>query len=531
MLPEAERGSPEFWASQTPDAIAVVKGDRTLTYRDWNDQANRVADALAARGLKAGDRIGMRFRLGFHWYIVQRALQKLGVMQVAVNWKLTPDEAEYIVRDSGARGLACDDVDAGAWASKGFEFLITCGQAEQKSRAGLLKSLFGGGQAKQTSGLRVEDLIAEGQPIERFGPARAAMILYTSGTTGQPKGVPPADPATVDLARLMRYGASVAAAPQMTPNASVLLALPVHHGAGPAIAGGACAAGGTCVLLDPYDPEEALKLIEKHKIEFWTSVPTMLLRIQSLPDDVINKYDVSSIKALSTGAAAVPQSLKEWIVQRFGDNVLWEQYGCSEAGLLTYIAPEHQLAKPGSSGLPFDEVDIAIVDEDWNRLPAGETGEIAVNTPVVLKNYIGKDTLGEDVIKDGYYRTGDVGHLDEDGFLFITDRIKDMIVAGGVNIYPAEIEKAVVAHPDVEDCAVIGIPNADFGEKPLAFIVRRRGSDVTEDDILSFLEGRLASYKKPRAFEFIDQLPTSAMGKVMKTELRAPYWKDKERKV
>ena len=214
-----------------------------------------------------------------------------------------------------------------------------------------------------------------------------------------------------------------------------------------------------------------------------------------------------------------------------GDNILWERYGCSEAGMLTYIAPEHQLTKPGSSGLPFDEVDIAIIDEDWNRLSVGETGEIAVNTPVVLKNYIGQDALGEDVVKDGYYRTGDVGHLDEDGFLFITDRIKDMIVAGGVNVYPAEIEKAIVAHPDVEDCAVIGIPHDDLGEKPLAFIVKRAGAEVTQDDILSFLDGRLASYKKPRDFEFIDQLPISSMGKVLKTDLRAPYWEGKERKV
>ena len=310
-----------------------------------------------------------------------------------------------------------------------------------------------------------------------------------------------------------------------------MLALPVHHGAGPAIAGGTCAVGGTCVLLDPYDPEEALKLIEAYKVAFWTAVPTMLLRIQSLPEDVLNKYDTGSIQALNTGAAAVPQSLKEWIVERMGDNVLWEQYGCSEAGMLTYTAPEHQLTKPGSSGLPFDEVDIAIVDEDWNRLSAGETGEIAVNTPLVLKNYIGQDALGEDVVKDGYYRTGDVGHLDEDGFLFITDRIKDMIVAGGVNVYPAEIEKAIVAHPDVEDCAVIGIPHDDLGEKPLAFIVRKAGSDVTQDDILSFLDANLASYKKPRDFEFIEQLPISPMGKVLKTELRAPYWKDRERKV
>ena len=509
MLPEAEMGSPEFWAAQTPDAIAVVKDGKTLTYESWNDQANRVADALAARGLKAGDRIGMRFRLNFQWFIVQRALQKIGVMQVAVNWKLTPDEADFIVRDSGARGLVCDDVNAAGWATKEFEFLITVGQGEG------------------SLGLRFEDLLAQGNPTERFGPARAAMILYTSGTTGQPKGVPPIDLETVDLARLMRYGASVAAAPPMVPKAATLLSLPVHHGAGPAIASGTCAVGGTCVLLDPYDPEEALKLIEAHKISVWTAVPTMLLRIQSLPDGLIDKYDISSIQALSTGAAPVPQSLKEWIVERMGENVLWEQYGCSEAGMLTYIAPEHQLTKPGSSGLPFDGVDIAIIDEDWNRLATGEKGEIAVNTPLVLKNYIGQEALGEDVVKDGYYRTGDVGYLDEDGFLFITDRIKDMIVAGGVNVYPAEIEKAIVAHADVEDCAVIGVPHDDLGEKPLAFIVRKAGAGITENDILSFLEGRLASFKKPRDFEFVDQLPINPMGKVLKTELRAPYWKDK----
>jgi long-chain acyl-CoA synthetase len=509
MLPEAEMGSPEFWAAQTPDAIAVVKDGKTLTYESWNDQANRVADALAARGLKAGDRIGMRFRLNFQWFIVQRALQKIGVMQVAVNWKLTPDEADFIVRDSGARGLVCDDVNAAGWATKEFEFLITVGQGEG------------------SLGLRFEDLLAQGNPTERFGPARAAMILYTSGTTGQPKGVPPTDLETVDLARLMRYGASVATAPPMVPKAATLLSLPVHHGAGPAIASGTCAVGGTCVLLDPYDPEEALKLIEAHKISVWTAVPTMLLRIQSLPDGLIDKYDVSSIQALSTGAAPVPQSLKEWIVERMGENVLWEQYGCSEAGMLTYIAPEHQLTKPGSSGLPFDGVDIAIIDEDWNRLATGEKGEIAVNTPLVLKNYISQEALGEDVVKDGYYRTGDVGYLDEDGFLFITDRIKDMIVAGGVNVYPAEIEKAIVAHADVEDCAVIGVPHDDLGEKPLAFIVRKAGAGITGNDILSFLEGRLASFKKPRDFEFVDQLPINPMGKVLKTELRAPYWKDK----
>jgi long-chain acyl-CoA synthetase len=176
-------------------------------------------------------------------------------------------------------------------------------------------------------------------------------------------------------------------------------------------------------------------------------------------------------------------------------------------------------------------VQIAIVDEQWNRLDAGVTGEIAVNTPVVLSNYLGHERLDENTVKDGYYRTGDVGHLDADGFLFITDRIKDMIVAGGVNIYPAEIEKALVQHPAVNDAAVIGIPEPTFGEQPLAFVVADPSLAPTAEELLSFLDGRLAPYKKPRQFVFVDQLPLSPMGKVLKTELRAPYWKDHSRRV
>jgi long-chain acyl-CoA synthetase len=257
----------------------------------------------------------------------------------------------------------------------------------------------------------------------------------------------------------------------------------------------------------------------------------MLLRIQALPDHVLDRYDLSSITALSTGAAPVPQSLKEWIVDRLGDGVLWEAYGASEAGMISYSAPEHQLTRPGTSGIPYDGVEIAIVDDDWNRLAPGQTGEIAVNTPMVLNHYLGREPLSENTVKDGFYRTGDVGHLDAEGFLFITDRIKDMIVAGGVNIYPAEIEKALVEHPGVVDAAVIGIPEPDFGEQPLAFIVAAPGVEFTADDLLSFLDGRLASFKKPRQFQFVDELPMSPMGKVLKTELRAPYWEGRERRV
>jgi long-chain acyl-CoA synthetase len=514
MLDGPEGGTPEHWAAERPDAIAVIKGEHALTYRDWNDQANRVAEGLARLGLVAGDRVGMRFRLDFPWFIVQRALQKLGVQQVAVNWKLTPDEADYILRDSGARGLACDDRDASAWAGLDAGVLLTVGQKPE------------------TAGTRLEDLIAGSEQVERFGPRRPNLVLYTSGTTGKPKGVAPRDGSSVvDVDRLMRYGASVGDVPPYPPSAIVLLTLPSHHGAGPGVAMGTCAKGGTVVLLDPFDPEEALRLIDRHRVQVWTAVPTMLLRVQSLPQETLDRFDLSSLLSLTLGAAPVPKSLKEWVIERLGPDVLWETYGCSEAGMLTFISPQDQTRKPGSSGLPYEGVEIAIVDDEWNRLPTGSAGEIAVNTPVVLKGYLGVQPLGEDVVKEGFYRTGDVGHLDEEGFLFITDRVKDMIVAGGVNIYPAEIEAAIIEHSDVENCAVIGVPQHDFGEQPLAFVVPKPGYTLTTDDIYAFLDGRLASFKKPRRIEFVDTLPTSPMGKVLKTELRKPYWGGRERNV
>jgi long-chain acyl-CoA synthetase len=380
--------------------------------------------------------------------------------------------------------------------------------------------------------VRYEDLLNTPVTSPRFGPLRAAFVLYTSGTTGAPRGVPPLDPSrAADPGRLARYQASVGGVPPYPDNPVTLLTLPVHHGAGVLSATNTCARGGTVVLLDPYDPEEALRLIDRHKVQVWAAVPTMQLRIQSLPEHVLDRYDLSSLTALSTGAAPVPQSLKEWIVDRLGEGVLWEAYGASEAGMISYAPPEYQLTKPGTSGIPYDGVDIAIVDESWNRLPAGESGEIAVNTPVVIDHYLGRDKLGEDAVKDGFYRTGDVGHLDEDGFLFITDRIKDMIVAGGVNIYPAEIEKVLVQHPAIVDAAVIGIPQNDFGEQPMAFIVAAPSAAVTEDDVLTFLQDRLASYKKPRRFAFVDELPVSPMGKVLKHVLRAPYWEGRARHV
>ena len=516
MLNSADAGSPEYWAETAPDSVAVCHGDDVLTYGEWNEQSNRVADSLAKLGLKAGDRIGMRFQLGFPWFILQRALQKLGVAQVTVNWKLTPPEANYILTDCEAVSLATDDLNPDLWLQQDVGTLITAGQQP-------------GHQS-----VRLEDLISDGDNTQRYGATRAEVILYTSGTTGNPKGVPtPSTPESdAALDRLQRYYASVSSRPaRPMKNRTVLLCIPLHHGGGQLSVSVALETGGTVVLLEKFDPEKSLMLIEKHNVNQWTSVPTMLQRIRSLPSNVLEKYDTSSLTTLICGAAPVGSDLKAWAKGFFGDDVLWETYGQSEAGMIGAISPQEQVVHPGASARAHVGVDIKIVDQEWNSLPTGTEGEIAVNSPVGITHYIGQPPLGEDSLRDGYLRTGDVGYLNEAGFLFITDRVKDMIVAGGVNIYPAEIEKVLTSHDGVESCAVIGIPQKDFGEQPLAFIVRRPHSAVDEDDLREYLEDRLAAYKRPRVYEFVEELPLNSTGKVMKNDLREKYWKDRERKI
>jgi long-chain acyl-CoA synthetase len=507
-----EPGSLEYWSATTPDAVAVVNGDRTMTYAEWNESSNRVAAGLAALGLARGDRMGMRFRLDLPWFVIHRALQKLGVDQVAVNWRLTVSETAYILQDSGASGLACDDVDPTHWVGQEIGRLLT---------------------VRQPHGhwLRYEDLATQSEPTPRFTDPRTQLVIYTSGTTGRPKGVRRDRTATTDVDRLQRYLQSIRSVPPIPPKCVTLLTMPVHHGGGADKAFATCRAGGTAVCLDPYRPEEALRLIERHRVQVWTAVPTMLQRVRALGDDVVDRYDLSSLRVVSTGAAPIAQPLKEWLVARLGPDVLWEVYGLTEAGMIAYCAPHDQLRKPGSCGRPFEGVEVAIVDDGWNHLPVGTTGEIAVNTPLVLSGYLGRERLGDDAVRDGFYRTGDVGHLDEDGYVYITDRARDMIVAGGVNIYPAEIEQEILRHPDVANCAVIGIPHDDFGEAILAFVVRRSGTVLGTDELLAFLDGRLARYKQPRRFEFVDDLPISTVGKVLKRELRLPYWQGAVRSV
>jgi long-chain acyl-CoA synthetase len=512
-------GSLEYWAAERPNAPAIIEGDRVVTWKAWNDEADRLAEGLAARGMVAGDVLVTRMQIRPEWPIASAAAGKLGLRLLGCNWRLTMAETRYVLENSGAHAILCDDAAPAALAPA-FQ--------------GLPLKLAASIDVAADGFASYAELIAAAPPEPRIAAGNPPLILYTSGTTGLPKGVVMGARGMDDpevRRRVAEYQQSVAGSRAPSPDDVVMVTLPMHHGAGPGTVWGATARGNTMVFLRRFDPEAALRLIERHRVTAWTGVPTMYKRIAGLPPDVVAKYDVSSVRALGVGAAPVPYSLKEWIIDHFGE-VLGEGYGTTETGMITALTAEMQRKKPGSSGLPHTHVTISIRAEDGTPLATGQEGEIWVNTPSVIRQYLNQAPLGPETLDaDGFFRTGDVGRLDDEGYLFITDRAKDMIVSGGVNIYPAEIEAAILTHPAVQDVAVIGVPNEEFGEEVKAFCELKAGRAAEPADILAHCTQTLASYKRPRTLEIVAELPRNTMGKLLKRELRDPYWKGRERNV
>jgi long-chain acyl-CoA synthetase len=508
--------SVEYWATHRPDAPAIHEADQVLTWREWNDRADKVAEGLAARGIQAGDVVAARTQIRTEWAILATALGKLGCSLLGLNWRLTPAEVRFVLSNSGATVMVCDDADPAplvdSLADLGLKLVVSIDREVEGA-------------------VNWADLeAAQGPP--RIATQEAALIIYTSGTTGLPKGVvmAPRDPSKVQ--EMSEYAASMESRISRQAEDVVLVTMPFSHGAGPGLVRGSIRAGNAMVFMRRFDPEQALKLIARHGVTFWVSVPTMLKRIASLPLETIKSHRTDTLRIIQTGAAPVPHALKEWVAEVFGPNVLNETYGSTETGMISQIGPEMLQLKPGSSGKPYAHVHISVRNSDGHVLPTGTAGELWVHTPFVISGYLNAPTLDEDTLDaDGFFRTGDVGYLDRDGYLFITDRAKDMIISGGVNLYPAEIEAALQQHPDVQDVAVIGIPDEEFGEQVKAFVEVKPGAQLGEADLRAFAAQTLASYKRPKTFEFVPELPRNVMGKVLKNDLRAPYWAGRERKV
>jgi long-chain acyl-CoA synthetase len=475
------------------DEIVFVAGDWRVSRADYRDRVARASTVLREMGVGAGDSIGIALRNTPQFFELLAAASALKAKAVPIAWRLKQDEVRYLVEDSRAK-LVFHDAES----------------------------------ASQMTGLPAVSLdayeraLANAEPAaEAEGAGGFAMELYSSGTTGRPKAIERDMPtaaqrsAMSSLNFLGRMGVDA-------PGEVHLMCGPLYHSQPIGFATSALAAGHRVVMMSGgFDAETCLATIEREKVSWITCVPTHFIRILALPEAVRTRYDLSSLKAVLHSAAPCPRDVKQAIIELLPPNTVWEIYGGTE-GAMTMISPQEWLAKPGSVGQAFPPgAELKILAADGTPLSPGESGLIYAR-PMMTFRYRGARELDEQTWRGDLYTLGDVGYLDEDGYLFITDRLKDMIISGGANVYPAEVEAVLFNHPAVGDTAVIGVPDPHWGEKVKA-LVELRGP-ANEEEIIAFCRSHLAHYKCPTSIDFVDRLPRDPNGKVRKRELRESYW-------
>jgi long-chain acyl-CoA synthetase len=504
LLASADRGMAVAWhAGRGPVAPALITPAATITYGQLNERANRLARAFRRRGLRRGDAVALLCSNRPEFVEVLLATQRSGLRLTTVNWHLTADEAGYIVDDCEARAFVAEarfaDVAGGATAA-------ASGAQVRLAVAGSLDGFddYDAAVAAEPGG-DVDD------------PALGSQMLYTSGTTGRPKGV-------------FRDEASLATAVMLARAAYRdgnvhLLTGPLYHAAPLLFSLNAPLIAGVPVVVMPaWDPEEALRLIERHRVTHTHMVPTMFHQLLALPDDVRARYDVSSLHNVLHGAAPCPVGVKQRLIEWLGP-VVNEYYAATE-GLGTWVDARTWLQKPGTVGKPVPEDQVVVADEEANPLPPGEVGLVWFKASEVPFEYFKDRSKTESSYRERHFTLGDMGYVDDDGFLFLTDRTANLIISGGVNIYPAEVDAVLLDHPAVADAAVIGVPNPEWGEEVLAVVELRAGVEPSgdlADELVGFCRARLAHYKCPRRVEFVDQLPRQDNGKIYKRLLRDRY--------
>jgi long-chain acyl-CoA synthetase len=508
---------PSANAATAPDRTAVVFGAVRYTWHQWNERINQLAHALGALGLGRGDKIAVMLHNCHQFLEVAQAASKTGLVTVPLNYRLRGREIEYIIDNSDARAIVAGD-----------EFVSEIAPLMEHLPGIVPGGYIVVGERSDARFARYEDLLAPQpttDPTERAAPSLNAMI-YTSGTTGRPKGV--YRPGGIDGQLLLgivqgfglRYGVEVHIVPA-----------PLYHSAPTLGSVLTIALGGTLVIMAKFDPEEFLALIDREKVTSCLVVPTIVKRVLALPDEVKRRYDVSSLHSLIVGAAPFPLETKLAAIEYFGD-CIYEYYGSTDAGLNTILPPADQRTRPASCGKVLDGQEIVILDDEGRQMPTGEVGNIYITNSLVRSMQYYKDPeKTEQAFRGEHMTVGDMGYLDADNYLYIVDRKTDMVISGGVNIYPAEIEEIIHEHPAVLDVAVIGVPNDDWGEELKAVVQLKPGAQASADDIIDFCRTRVADYKRPRSVDFVDEVPRNPSGKLLKREIRAPYWEGRERRV
>jgi acyl-CoA synthetase (AMP-forming)/AMP-acid ligase II len=513
-----------FQAQEQPDAVVFAFQDDEMTYAALDIGSNRAAQALASRGVGKGDRVAYMGKNSHLYFEILVGAAKLGAVMVPVNWRLAPPEVAYVLNDCQAKIL---------FVGPGFDDLA--GQI-QKDLDHVELILGSEGAEGDFSGYPAwRDGFAAEDPLIACAEEDDALQLYTSGTTGHPKGaimtngsIFSSRSAGVSEEDLMDWQKPV-------PGEITLLAMPCFHISGTGTGLAVMYTGGSAIVLPEYDPTQALDLIAQYNISKIFMVPAAIQILLNHPR--AKDVDFSNLKYITYGASPIPLELMKQAMDVLGCGFV-QMYGMTEtSGTITTLNPEdHDVngnEKMRSVGTPLPGVEIKIIDpETGETLPPYTIGEIATRSAKNMKGYWNRpEATAETIDADGWLRTGDAGSLDEDGYLYIRDRLKDMIISGGENVYPAEVENALYANPKVADVAVIGVPDEKWGEAVKACVVVKAGHELTEAELIADARTRIAGYKCPKSIDFIEALPRNPSGKILRKDLRAPYWEGKDRAV
>ena len=500
-----------FHAAAHPDKEAVIEyGERGVRRFSWGELdaiINRLAHAFAARHVKGGTRVALMLPNGAEYLIAQQALARLGATAVQIGYRLKPAEIAYILENSHPVATLVDAAyldtmrAARSQSSHGGPMIVTHGDVPVGTK-----------DAEEWD--RALAAASPDVPPRSLGGDGAGVIVYTSGTTGKPKG------ATRNYRKTgFESVADMILQVGMRSDDRHLVTCPLYHSAAPAFVAIMQSLGATVVLQNHWDPEQCLDIIQRERVTCTLMVPTMFTRILSLPQATLDRFDTRSLRWVMSAAAPLTTETARRFMERFGP-VLWNFYGATETGLVTLAGPGDHVSRPGTIGRALRGNDIRLLEEDGREVPRGKVGELYVRNSTLMSGYHGNDEATQSAQREGLYSVGDMARVDPDGYYYLESRKHDMVISGGVNIYPREIEDHLHSHPAILEAAVIGVPDPDWGESLRAFVVLRAGARLSETEVIEYCRKELADYKRPRKVTFLHELPRNPTGKILKRELR-----------